>query len=92
MATAGQKPAEPAQVATAESKPAKTAARPAKAETKVASKPAGKMDMRTAMLYSKALEEEDAGNSAKALELYKQVVAKFPLPAAQQKVAQLSRG
>lgn len=64
-------------------------------ETRVAkaeSKPAGKMDMRTAMLYSKALEEEDAGNRTKAVELYKQVVAKFPLPAAQEKINKLSRG
>ena len=37
-----------------------------------------KMDIRTAMLYSKALEEEDAGNKTKAVELYKQVVSKFP--------------
>ncbi len=70
-------------------------AMPSKTETKVAraeSKPAGKMDMRTAMLYSKALEEEDAGNRTKAVELYKQVVAKFPLPAAQEKIQKLSRG
>ena len=37
-----------------------------------------KMDMKTAMLYSKALEEEDAGNRSKALELYKQVNVAFP--------------
>jgi TolB-like protein len=52
-----------------------------------------KMDMRTAMLYSKALEEEDAGNRTKAVELYRQVVNKFPEYApAQQKIAKLSRG
>ena len=65
-----------------------------KAETKVAkaeSKSKQKMDIRTAMLYSKALEEEDAGNKSKAVELYRQVVAKFPLPAAQSKIEKLSR-
>ena len=36
------------------------------------------MDIRTAMLYSKALEEEDAGNKTKAVELYRQVVSKAP--------------
>jgi TolB-like protein len=43
-----------------------------------ASKPNRKMDMKTAMLYSKALEEEDAGNKSKALELYRQVNVAFP--------------
>jgi TolB-like protein len=47
---------------------------------RVAAKPANnrKMDIKTAMLYSKALEEEDAGNRAKAVELYKQVDVAFP--------------
>ena len=43
-----------------------------------ASKSNRKMDMKTAMLYSKALEEEDAGNKSKALELYHQVNVAFP--------------
>lgn len=52
-----------------------------------------KMDMKTAMLYSKALEEEDAGNRTKAVELYRMVVDKFPEYApAQQKIQKLSRG
>lgn len=64
----------------------------AKAENRQA-KSARKMDMKTAMLYSKALEEEDAGNKTKAVELYRQVVDKFPEYApAQQKIARLSRG
>ena len=65
---------------------------PATAPVRVAqSKPARKMDMKTAMLYSKALEEEDAGNRSKAVELYRQVVVKFPDYApAQQKIAKLS--
>jgi TolB-like protein len=37
-----------------------------------------KMDMKTAMLYSKALEAEDAGNKTQAVELFRQVVTKFP--------------
>ena len=69
-----------------------TAAPAPKAESRP-SKSARKMDMKTAMLYSKALEEEDAGNKTKAVELYRQVVDKFPeYPPAQQKIARLSRG
>lgn len=89
VAAAEQKPA------AAEQKTVKAEPKPAKAETKVAraeSRPAGKMDMRTAMLYSKALEEDDAGNKTKAVELYKQVVARFPLPEAQRKIDKYSRG
>lgn len=61
--------------------PAPQAAAPAQtkaaAPTKVAQSNR-KMDMKTAMLYSKALEEEDAGNKAKAIELYRQVNVAFP--------------
>jgi len=84
--------------------PASNAAAPAAVATKAADKPAKadakhvahaktrKMDMKTAMLYSKALEEEDAGNKAKAVELYKQVNVKFPEYApVQKKIAALSR-
>jgi TolB-like protein len=72
-----------------ESKPAEP-----KAVAQVAqAKSSRKMDMKTAMLYSKALEEEDAGNRTKAVELYRQVVDKFPDYApAQQKIQKLSRG
>ena len=84
--------------------PAAAAATPA--PTKVADKPAPKpaqqvaqthpkkkMDMKTALLYSKALEEEDAGNRSKAVELYKQVNVSFPDYApVQQKIAKLSHG
>ncbi|HEY8174527.1 MAG TPA: CsgG/HfaB family protein [Gemmatimonadaceae bacterium] len=91
--------APPTQVATAtptEAKEQKTEAKPAqKTEAKpvqAAQKSSRKMDMKTAMLYSKALEEEDAGNRTKAVELYRQVVSKFPEYApAQQKIAKLSR-
>lgn len=78
---------------TVEQKPAE--AKPAQAQPKqvAQAKPSRKMDMKTAMLYSKALEEEDAGNRTKAVELYRQVVDKFPEYApAQQKIAKLSRG
>jgi TolB-like protein len=74
--------------------PTKTAAAPSAATKQVAmaeSKPKGKMDMRTALLYSKALEEEDAGNRSRAVELYRQVVDRFPLPAAEAKIRKLSR-
>jgi TolB-like protein len=43
-----------------------------------AAKPTRKMDMKTAMLYSKALEAEDAGNRAQAIELYTKVNVAFP--------------
>jgi TolB-like protein len=37
-----------------------------------------KMDLRTAMLYSKALDAQDSGDKAKATELFNQVLSKFP--------------
>jgi len=37
-----------------------------------------KLDVRTALLYSKALEEQDSGHPEKAAELYRQVLTKFP--------------
>jgi TolB-like protein len=37
-----------------------------------------KLDFKTAVLYSKALEEQDNGNNTKATELYRAVLAKFP--------------
>jgi hypothetical protein len=52
-----------------------------------------KMDLRTALLYSRALEEQDAGNSTRARELYNQVLDKFPNYApAVKAVAKLSHG
>ncbi|MEX2177635.1 MAG: CsgG/HfaB family protein [Gemmatimonadaceae bacterium] len=87
-------PAQQAQAAEA-APAARPAARPAEARpaTQVAEarKPV-KMDIRTAMLYSKALEQEDAGNRTAAVELYRQVVAKFPeYTPAQNKISNLSR-
>jgi TolB-like protein len=78
-----------------EAKPAepKAVAKPAEAKpvAQVASKPR-KMDMKTAMLYSKALEAEDAGNRAQAVELYRQVNDKFPDYApVKNKISKLSR-
>ena len=66
--TTAAKPAESGPAPKAEAPKAKAA--PAKQQPK--------MDIRTAMLYSKALEEEDQGNKAAAVALYKQVVDKFP--------------
>ena len=43
-----------------------------------ASAKSSKLDWRTAVLYSKALEETDSGNNTKAAELYRAVLAKFP--------------
>lgn len=37
-----------------------------------------KLDLRTALLYSKALEAQDAGDRTRAVELYNQVLDKFP--------------
>lgn len=89
----------PAGNAMPDAKPAEAMAEPAKGgEAKAMMPKAGakvaessrKMDIRTAMLYSRALEEEDAGNKAKAVELYQQVVTKFPTFApARAKVAKL---
>lgn len=86
---AAEKPAE--QVKVAEAKPAedRAAAKPAHVAQ---SKSNRKMDMKTVMLLSKALEEEDAGNRTKAVELYRQVVDKFPDYApAQLKLKRLSQ-
>jgi TolB-like protein len=76
-------------VATTSTASAAPSARPAAASAR----PTQKMDLRTALLYSRALEEEDAGNSSRAMELYKQVVTVFPEYApARAKIAKLSRG
>ena len=87
-APAETKAAAPAQTKTVAPAETKTV-RP----TQVAqAKPARKMDMKTAMLYSKALQEEDAGNRSLAIELYRQVNDKFPDYApVQQKIKNLSR-
>jgi TolB-like protein len=37
-----------------------------------------KLDVKTALLYSKALDEQDSGHSEKAAELYRAVLDKFP--------------
>jgi TolB-like protein len=79
--------AKPGEAKPAEAKPAE-----AKHVAKQVAKSNRKMDMKTVMLLSKALEEEDAGNRTKAVELYRQVVDKFPDYApAQQKLKSLSQ-
>lgn len=52
------------------------APRPAPAATKP-SRPA-KLDLRTALLYSKALEAQDAGDRSRAVQLYDQVLSRYP--------------
>lgn len=52
------------------------AATPA-APSATAAKPA-KLDLRTALLYSRALEAQDAGDRARAVELYDQVLSRYP--------------
>lgn len=71
-------PAAPAVASAAPQSKAAAAEPRATGQVAQASKPSRKMDMKTAMLYSKALEEEDAGNRSKALELYRQVNVAFP--------------
>lgn len=90
-ATGAPAPTQVAEAKPAEAKPEE--AKPASKPLQIAKeKSTRKMDMKTAMLYSKALEEEDAGNRSKAVELYKQVDVKFPEYApVQQKIAKLSR-
>jgi TolB-like protein len=81
--------AAPAHAQHADARPAAASSAPAAAKPAVKSR---KMDMKTAMLYSKALEEEDAGNRTRAIELYRQVNEKFPDYApVQKKIAALSR-
>ena len=48
------------------------------AATRVASAKSQKLDVKTALLYSKALDEQDSGNPQKAAELYRAVLEKFP--------------
>jgi TolB-like protein len=86
-------PAESASVTAKAADPRPADAKPAEAKpVRVAQAKARKMDMKTALLYSKALEEEDAGNRSKAIELYRQVDVKFPeFAPVQQKIAKLSR-
>ena len=70
----------------------KTTVKPGQEVAQGATRASRKMDMKTAMLYSKALEEEDAGNRSRAIELYRQVSEKFPDYApVQKKIAALSR-
>ena len=85
--------AAPAHAAHTEPRPAAAESKPAVAQSKPAQRVASRrMDMKTAMLYSKALEEEDAGNRTRAIELYRQVNEKFPDYApVQRKIAALSR-
>jgi TolB-like protein len=51
-----------------------------------------KLDVKTALLYSKALDEQDSGNRQKAAELYRAVLEKFPdFGPAQQNLAKVQK-
>jgi TolB-like protein len=51
-----------------------------------------KLDVKTALLYSKALDEQDSGNAQKAAELYQAVLQKFPdFGPAKQKLAKVQK-
>jgi hypothetical protein len=51
-----------------------------------------KLDVKTALLYSKALDEQDSGNPQKAAELYRAVLQKFPdFGPARQNLAKVQR-
>jgi TolB-like protein len=77
---AGQPPPRDAATSPARASETRSAARddakPAPAR-QAAAKPV-KLDVRTALLYSKALEEQDSGNRERAAELYRAVLKKFP--------------
>jgi TolB-like protein len=50
------------------------------------------LDVKAALLYSKALDEQDSGNTQKAAELYRAVLQKFPdFGPAQQKLAKVQK-
>jgi TolB-like protein len=57
---------------------------PVQPGTRVAERPATtaakptKLDVKTALIYSKALDEQDSGNATKAAELYRAVLQRFP--------------
>jgi len=74
-------PALPRQTGDATSKPAgDAAAKPPSHESpaRTSSTRSQKLDVKTALLYSKALDEQDGGNSQKAAELYRAVLQRFP--------------
>ena len=59
-------------------KPVSTGANPAGTKQAGNAAKPQKLDVKTALLYSKALDEQDSGNSRKAAELYRAVLQKFP--------------
>lgn len=84
----------------AEKKPAEVGDNPGGAKqsgrqvpsTQVASAKPQKLDVKTALLYSKALDEQDSGNRQKAAELYRAVLQKFPdFGPAQQNLAKVQK-
>lgn len=71
---AGEQTAKGAAKETAKAAPVDAKPAPAR---QAAAKPV-KLDVRTALLYSKALEEQDSGNRERAAELYRAVLKRFP--------------
>ena len=70
----------------------KQAGRPAASQTENPSAKTPKLDVKTALLYSKALDEQDSGNVQKAAELYRAVLQKFPdFGPAQQNLAKVQK-
>src|SRR5438105_7042487 len=59
-------------------KPASTGANPAGTKRAGNAAKPQKLDVKTALLYSKALDEQDSGHSRKAAELHRAVLQKFP--------------
>ena len=59
-------------------KPASPGANPAGTKQPGNAAKPQKLDVKTALLYSKALDEQDSGHSRKAAELYRAVLQKFP--------------
>src|SRR5437868_10497306 len=72
-------PAPPRQTGQADvKKPASPGVNPANAKQAGNAAKPQKLDVKTALLYSKALDEQDSGHSRKAAELYRAVLQKFP--------------
>ena len=86
-------PAPPRQTGDADvKKPASTGSNPAAAKQAGSTAKPQKLDVKTALLYSKALDEQDSGNSQKAAELYRAVLQKFPdFGPAQQNLAKVQK-
>lgn len=86
-------PAPPRQTGDADvKKPTSPGATPANSKQAGTTAKPQKLDVKTALLYSKALDEQDSGNAQKAAELYRAVLQKFPdFGPAQQNLAKVQK-